>query len=144
MKHASCLRLAISIPTAITIGTSPTTVEAGRVPDVRESSTALCVKRGGLFVPHNLLMRGHSRSGAAVFPTKPTCFKERDAAPAPSRLNPTPRPRDEGDITLQGATDGSDWRRGAAGPLTHAEHARRACSAGPGGTCAARRHRACA
>src|SRR5262249_48523323 len=132
MKHASCVRLAISIPTAITIGTSPTTFEAGRVPDVRESSTALCVKRGGLFVPHNLLMRGHSRSGAAVFPTKPTCFKERDAAPAPSRLNPTPRPRDEGDITLQGATNGSDWRRGAAGPLTRAQHASRACSAGAG------------
>src|ERR1700716_353728 len=29
-------------------------------------------------------------AGAAAFPTKPNCFKERDAAPAPAKLNPTP------------------------------------------------------
>jgi hypothetical protein len=67
----------------------PSMFEAGRVPDVREPSTALCVKRGGL-APHNLLMRGRSRSGAAVFLTKPKCFKEVTAASAPLEHNPTP------------------------------------------------------
>jgi hypothetical protein len=70
-------------------GDLPSRLEAGRVPDVRESSTALCVKRGGL-APHNLLMRGRSRSRAAAFLTKPKRFKEGRAAPAPSEHNPTP------------------------------------------------------
>ena len=46
------------------------------------------------------------------------------------------------------AAERSDRRErlaaGGGSPPTHAQHARRACSAGPGGTCAARRHRACA
>jgi hypothetical protein len=67
----------------------PSKLEAGRVPDVRESSTALCVKRGGLAF-HNLLIRGRSRSGAAAFLTKPKYFKEGGAAPAPLEHNPTP------------------------------------------------------
>ena len=67
----------------------PSKLEAGRVPDVRESSTALCVNRGGP-APHNLLMRGRSRSRAAAFFPKPRCFKGDTRGPAPSEHNPTP------------------------------------------------------
>jgi hypothetical protein len=67
----------------------PSRLEAGRVPVLRESATAVCVNRGGLG-PHNLLIRGRSRSGAAAFRTKPERFREVRAAPAPSEHNPTP------------------------------------------------------
>jgi hypothetical protein len=90
---------------------SPSMLEAGRVPDVRESSTALCVKRGGLG-PHNLLMRGRSRSGAALFRTKPERFREVSAAPAPSKHNPTPWSTGESKNTLQGGERNPDTRPG--------------------------------
>src|SRR5882672_3642902 len=83
MKHASCVRLAISIPTAITPATSSTGSKLGVSP-TSASHPLPCASSVAVQDPHDLLIRGHSRSGAAAFPTKPTCFKECDAAPAPA------------------------------------------------------------
>src|SRR6266536_542200 len=61
----------------------------GQAPDVRESSTALCVKRGGL-APHNLLIRVRSRSrGQQSLGRSPTLQGE-PAQPRLHRQQPYP------------------------------------------------------
>src|SRR6266545_3141032 len=70
-------------------GDLPSMLEAGQVPDVRESSTALCVKRGGL-APHNLLIRVRSRSrGQQSLGRSPTLQGE-PAQPRLHRQQPYP------------------------------------------------------
>jgi hypothetical protein len=103
MKHASCVRLAISIPTLITSGTSPADSKLGAAPTSASSQLPCALKRGDATC-HNLLIRGHSRSGAAVFPTK--LRPSRSATQPQLRWSTTLPGRSAGqsEFTLQGAS----------------------------------------
>jgi hypothetical protein len=60
-------------------GNLPGVSEAGQIPDIRESSTALCVKRGAF--AHYLLIRGQSRSRGSNLSDEAQCFKKKLRSP---------------------------------------------------------------
>ena len=74
--------------------------EAGQIPDVRESSPALCVKRGAF--AHHLLIRGRSRSQGSKLSDEAQCFKEKLRSPDSIGSNPTPPSTEWSQITSQG------------------------------------------
>src|SRR4030081_1582671 len=102
--------------------TSQTKLEAGPIPNVRESSTALCVKRGVPVQDRTTCLYVATR-GVGQQPSRRTpCFKERGAAPTPAELPYSRHRRSRANSPYKECAArherSNDWPQGGAAPIT--------------------------